>query len=176
VRADYPDEAVFFEDELRAGTRTELSRKWTPMGHRPLAPVRIGYEFTYLYLAVCPFTGQGYAAFLPALDKVHFGWFADRIAEATAGPTLLVVDGASAHRVDSPEALRVVTLPAACPELNPVERFFKAVRQRLKCRVFGCLAQAKKAVQDAVEWVSETADKTISLTCFPYIKNTSVQN
>lgn len=88
----------------------------------------------------------------------------------------MVVDGASAHRADPPEALHVVTLPAACPELNPVERFFKAVRQRLKCRVFDSLDQARKAVQEAVEWVSETAEKTISLTCFPYIKNTSLQN
>lgn len=40
------------------------------MGHRPVAPVRIGYEFTYLYLALCPFTGEGYAAFLPALGPL----------------------------------------------------------------------------------------------------------
>ena len=30
--ADYPDEAIFFHDELRAGTRTELGRKWTSSG------------------------------------------------------------------------------------------------------------------------------------------------
>ena len=47
LRANYEDEAIFFHDELRAGTRTELSRKWAPMGHRPVAPVKIGYENTY---------------------------------------------------------------------------------------------------------------------------------
>jgi len=47
MRLGYEDEAIFFHDELRAGTRTELSRKWVPMGHRPVAPVKIGYENTY---------------------------------------------------------------------------------------------------------------------------------
>ena len=94
------------------------------MGHRPLAPVRIGYEFTYLYLALCPFTGEGYAAFLPALDKAHFAWFTDQMRQALAGPALLVADGASAHHQDPQSTLKLIKLPAACPELNPVERFF----------------------------------------------------
>lgn len=69
--------------------------------------------------------------------------------------------------------LQLVKLPAACPELNPVERFFKEVRRQLKSRVFDTLELAQQAVEDAVEKVSESAQKVISLTCFPYIKNTS---
>lgn len=72
LRAEYADEAIFFHDELRAGTRTELGCKWTPMGHRPRAPVKIGYENIYLYLTLCPFTGQGFAAFLPKLNSRAF--------------------------------------------------------------------------------------------------------
>ncbi len=62
---------MLFQDELRAATRTELGRKWGPVGHRPLSPVRIGYENVYLYLALCPFTGQGYAAFLLNIDELY---------------------------------------------------------------------------------------------------------
>ncbi|WP_298362882.1 hypothetical protein [Runella sp.] len=47
MRHDYENDAIFFHDELRAGTRSELSRKWAPMGHRPVAPIKIGYENTY---------------------------------------------------------------------------------------------------------------------------------
>jgi hypothetical protein len=43
------------------------------MGHRPIAPVKIGYENTYLYLTICPFTGEGFATFLPKLDSTSSG-------------------------------------------------------------------------------------------------------
>jgi transposase len=157
---------------MRAGTRTELGHKWAPMGHRPLAPVRIGYEFVYLYLTLCPFSGQGYAAFLPRLDKVSFGWFIDQIRQKLAGPALLIADGAKAHQpyFCSDEALKLAKLPPYCPELNPIERFFREVRRRLKNKVFQTLDQAQRQVQKVVE---ELADEVVSVTCFPYIKSTS---
>lgn len=174
MRAGYADEAVFFHDELRAGTRTELGAKWTPMGHRPVAPVKIGYESVWLYLTLCPLSGQGYACFLPRLDGACFQWFVDQLKQRVNGEALFVADGATAHKAEyfSESGLRLVRLPAACPELNPVERFFKEVRKSLKSRVFETLAAAERAVEDAVK---SLAEKVISITAFPYIRNTSNQ-
>ncbi len=186
MRAPYPDEAIFYQDEMRAGTRTDLGRRWGPRGHRPLGRIRIGYEFTYrnacrLYLSVCPFTGQGYAAFLPALNKASWGWFVGQmqpggVPQAVEGqPLLLIADGASAHHLDDTQqsTIELVRLPAACPELNPIERFFLELRRQLKCRVFDTLQAAEEALRQAVEVVGQTAEKIIKLTCFPYLKNTS---
>ena len=159
---------------MRAGTRTELGRKWTPMGYRPVAPVKIGYEFVYLYLTLCPFTGEGFAAFLPKLDGASFSWFVEQMQACLSGSALLIADGAKAHQPAflAGKAMRLVKLPPACPELNPVERFFQEVRRRLKNRVFVSLQQAEEQVRQAVE---ELEEKVISLTCFPYIKDTSAQ-
>ncbi len=160
---------------MRTGTRTDLGRKWTPSGHRRVGKVKIGYEFTYLSLSLCPFTGQGFAAFLPALDGPNFKWFVEQMQACLEQPSLLIADGARAHQpamVDTPN-LVLSRLPAACPALNPVERFFNEVRRRLTSRVFSSLTAAQEAVQFAVEQVAETVEKVISLTCFPYIKNTS---
>lgn len=172
LQADYADEAILFHDELRAGTRTELGRKWTPMGHRPVAPVKIGYENVYLYLTLCPFTGEGFAAFLPKLDGEQFGWFIEQVQAGIGQKTLFIADGATAHKAElfDKEKLTFVRLPAACPELNPVERFFKEIRRGLKNRVFASLEQAQEKIQQVVE---KLADQVISLTCFPYLKNTS---
>lgn len=174
LRADYPDQAILFHDELRTGTRTELGRKWAPMGHRPVAPVKIGYENVYLYLTLCPFTGEGFAAFLPKLDSQQFGWFIEQVQGCVSQKMLFIADGATAHKAAlfDEKKLNFVKLPAACPELNPVERFFKEVRRGLKNRVFATLEQAQQKVQEVVETL---ADQVISLTCFPYIRNTSSQ-
>lgn len=174
LRAAYADEAIFFHDELRAGTRTELGCKWTPMGYRPVAPVKIGYENTYLYLTLCPFTGDGFAAFLPKLNSEQFSWFVSQVQNCISQPSLFIADGATAHKIElfDKQKLRFVKLPAACPELNPIERFFKEVRKHLKHKIFDTLQQAKERLQTIVE---KLTDKVISLTCFPYIRSTSSQ-
>ena len=54
-----------------------------------------------------------------------------------------------------------------------MERFFKEVRRALKSRVFETLASAERAVEAAVK---SLADEVISITAFPYIRNTSNHN
>lgn len=177
MRAGFSDEAIFFHDELRGGTRTELGCKWTPMGHRPVAPVKIGYESTYLYLTLCPFTGQGFGAFLPKLNSEQFGWFIEQVQACVSQRCLFIADGATAHKRELFDQQKLVfeRLPAACPELNPVERFFKEVRKHLKHKVFDSLEQAQNRIQMIVEQLFEQAGRVVSLTCFPYLRNTSCQ-
>ena len=175
MTADYPYDAIFFHDELRAGTRTELGRKWTPCGHRPVAPVRIGYENTYLYLTLCRFTGCGFAAFLPKLNSAYFDWFIKEIRSHLPAKSLFIADGATAHKKElfASEQLTFERLPAACPELNPVERFFKEVRRRLTFRVFATLDEAQRCIRRVVEELFEDSGKMVSLTCFPYVSDTT---
>ena len=172
LRVPYAHNAIFFHDELRAGTRTELGCKWTPMGHRPVAPVKIGYESTYLYLTLCPFSGEGFAAFLPKLNSDQFGWFIQQVQACLSQKALFIADGATAHKRElfDPQKLVFERLPAACPELNPVERFFKEVRKCLKNKVFDTLDQAQQRIQEVVE---RLAPQLVSLTCFPYIRDTT---
>lgn len=112
--------AAAHRDELRAGTRTELGHKWTPMGHRPVAAVKIGYDSTYLYLTLCPFTGKGFAAFLPRLNAPCFTWFVGQVQDCLQQKCLFVADGATAHvsQCFDEQKLTFIRLPAACPELN----------------------------------------------------------
>ena len=171
----FAHQAILFHDELRTGTRTELGRKWSPMGHRPISPVHIGYESVYLYLTLCPFTGQGYAAFLPKLNGEWFSWFLRQIESCLDKPALFVADGATAHKAElfTGTKLTFSRLPAACPELNPVERVFKEVRRRLKHRLFASLEQAQERVKAILETLFEGSQTIINLACFPYILNTS---
>jgi transposase len=150
------------------------------MGHRPVAPVKIGYENTYLFLTLCPFTGKGFGAFLPKLDSERFAWFVGKIQECmgeTGIPkkALFIADGATAHKTElfDKEKLVFERLPAACPELNPVERFFKEIRKQLKNKIFDTLQQAQEKIQLIVENLFDEDGKVSSLTCFPYLKNTT---
>ena len=174
MSADFAYADILYSDELRAGTRTDLGRKWGPSGHRPVSRVKIGYESVYLYLALCPFTGRGFAAFLPKLNGTFFRWFLEQINGDLCRPTLFVADGAKAHKADYFESTHMTfsKLPPACPELNPVERVFLEVRRGLKHQVFSCLDEAQKCVKRVLEGLFWEVGKIVSLACFPYIAAT----
>ena len=174
MSADFGYANILYADELRAGTRTDLGRKWGPSGHRPVSPVKVGYESVYLYLALCPFTGKGFAAFLPKLNSAFFEWFVEQINGDLAGPTLFVADGAKAHKAECFENTHMIfsKLPPACPELNRVERVFLEVRRDLKYRVFSCLQEAQGCVKRVLEELFREVGTIVSLSCFPYIAAT----
>ena len=159
---------------MRFGTRTDLKRRWTPQGHRPRAPMKIGYQFAYLYTAICPFDGQVFAMILPYMNKECFAHFVNALNEYQAKPALLIADRASTHQpaLTNGTKLTLRHLPSACPELNPVERFFKELRGRLANRVFDSLEQAYKAVENVVRQFEQQPQVVSQLTLFPYIQNT----
>ena len=160
---------------MRVGTRTELGRKWGPQGHRPLAPVHIGYSFVHLFVALAPLTGQLFAMFLPTLNQACFQLFAQQMDQTLHQPTLLVADRATAHKASllTDTHLLLAHLPTACPELNPVERFFKELRRQMACRVFETLEAAQDCVEAVLKMYFEQPGKVCRLAAYPYIVNTS---
>ena len=163
---------------MRFGTRTELKRRWTTQGHRPKAPVRIGYQFCYLYAALCPFTGQALAMLLPSMNKDCFGLFLQEFHQHLGEqyprqPCLLIADRATTHqgKLTDNTSITLAHLPTACPELNPVERFFKEMRRQLANIVFDSLECAHNKVVEAFNQITSSAQKIIRLTLFPYIQN-----
>ncbi len=171
MRQSYTDEDIEFADEMRIGTRTRLGRKWTPIGARPVGRQQIGYEYLYLYVSLKPFTGEVFALFLPRLDKECFSIFINERSLCLKRRTLLVADGATAHRLEENDLVELVKLPPYSPELNPVERFFEELRRKLEFRVFETLEQAEDFVGAAIQEFLQDKERVKSLTLFPYIKH-----
>ena len=92
--------------------------------------VRRRYEWSWLYTAIEPTSGEDFCLYLSALDGVCFEVFLQHLGERFAGEVIvLVLDNAPAHRWKDarvPENVVLVRLPAYSPELNPVERLFLA--------------------------------------------------
>jgi len=155
---------------MRVGTRTELGKRWTPRGVRPVGRQKIGYQYLYLYVSLKPLTGELFALFLPRLDKECFGIFASERSRNLKGKMLMIADGATAHRLTGNGQIELSRLPSYAPELNPVERFFEELRRKLKFRVFETLEEAEEYVSQALQEFLNDAERVKSLTLYPYIK------
>ena len=173
MRAPYQQQHVYFEDQMRVATRTGLGRKWGPQGHRPKAAVKIGYEFTHLFVAIA--TGSVFAMFLPALNQECFRVLGQELEQELTAKTLLVADRARAHQQKLLNRERIVLekILAASPELNPVECFFQQLRRRLAFSVFDSIEQAQELVEKELNYFFDNPQVVSSITNYPYLANTS---
>ena len=172
----HPDKRVglWFMDEARVGRKGRTGfRRW-PRGERPRGLCDRRFEWAYLFGAVRPATGDGFALVLPEVSTAAMQAFLDRFAEGLAGDAhaALVLDragwhGARALRV--PPNLTPAPLPPYAPELNPVERVWPFLRERfLSHRLLDGYAAVVAACCDARNAL--TPDRIRSLTEFPWIR------
>lgn len=143
-----------------------------PCGERPVCPVKLGYEFGYLYTAICPYNGDLFAMFLPNMKRTCFDIFAQNLAEHKKKVTL-ILDRAKSHTTATQkEDIDFLFLPPACPELNPVERFFKELRKCLKSKVFHLIEDIENRIQSLLNKYWQNPKVLISITLFPYFNTT----
>lgn len=169
---------VYFTDEMRYGTRTHSKRRWTVQGDRPVCPVHIGYQWGYLYVALCPFSGDLFSMFFTHLDKACFAVFLEHL-QAYVGSKiqdkiLLIGDGATAHTAQDWGTVKRITWkrqPTACPELNPVERLFQEIRRYTANQIFTDKSDVEKLIATLIEYYLNDPLAVRSLTLFPYIKS-----
>lgn len=167
---------LWWQDETRIGLHLPVGRRITARGVKPMKAMAPLYQYTWLYAAVRPVTGEAFWLDLPRLDTACFQLFLDQFGQQDPHAFhLLVLDNAPAHvarALTPPAHVVLINLPPYCPELNPVERLWQHLKRTLTDQAsttrftFDSLRQA---VDRFVQ--SMTPSQMTSLTCFPYIRN-----
>ena len=123
---------VFSQDESRFGLLTVRRRRLTACGVQPVGLIQHVFEWFYVYGAVAPTTGERFFLELPYLNAAMFQLFIDAFAQAFPDSlNILLLDNSGAHSAQGiqwPENVRYVWLPPYCPELNPIERVWRDVK------------------------------------------------
>lgn len=112
---------------------------------------------------------------LPNMKGASFQVFLDEFAKDLKDEAILITDGAAAHRSQSlklGEKINLEVLPAYSPQLNPVERFFREVRRRLKNQVFTTYEEVEKAVIAIAKPFMTAKEAIKKLTCYDWLLNT----
>jgi DDE superfamily endonuclease len=112
-----------------------LTRVWAERGSRPRAPRDQRYDWAYLFGAVCPARDAGAALVLPVADgetmNLHLAEISRNVTPGSHAVVLL--DGAGWHqtggKLNVPDNISLLKLPAYSPELNPVENIWQYLRQ-----------------------------------------------
>ena len=148
VQASHPGQRVclWAQDESRFGLHTIARRRLTLRGVKPIRPFEQAFENFWLGGAVQPNTGENFVLELPATDGDCLQVFLDQFALAHAREPsevqVLLMDNGGAHHAKAlrwPEHVVPIYLPAYCPELNPIERWWQELKDALSNTLYGTL-------------------------------------
>ena len=162
---------MFSQDESRFGLLTVRRRRLTARGVQPVGSGQHLFAWFYVDGAVAPATGARVFLELPYLNAEGFQLFLDAFAQAFADSlNLLLLDNSGAHtaqRLRSPANVRLVFLPPYCPELNPMERVWRDLKDDMAWQHFSNLAAQQDDVCDVLQ--AYEASTLQSLTGYAYL-------
>lgn len=167
----YPRIRLWVEDESRIGLLPIHRRRITGKGIQPTISSEIKREYHYLFGMIEPLTGKDFMMELPALDTAMMQLFMDEFAkEDRTSLHLIIVDNATAHTTEKlkvGENIVFIFLPACSPELNPIERFWKELKDWLSDYEPKTLSEVSELISRGLASFSEKAMS--SITSFDYL-------
>ena len=154
-----------------------MRRRITARGVPPLLSSAYRFESLYLYGAVEPLTGQSFLLELPLLNTQGFQLFLDHFA--ATDPTsfhLLLLDNGAFHKAQAlrlPPNVGLVFFPPYSPELNPIDRLWRDLKDWLARYQPTSLQQLSKLLCTRLNLYKPAALR--SLTGFRYVVTAAQQ-
>jgi transposase len=155
VQQEYPDADVeiWCEDEHRIGLQPVTRRVWVEWGETATATVNWKREWLWLYAFVQPKTGETYWWLLPYVNSELFNRvlkdFAEHFKLGKDKRVILPLDQAGWHTTEKlqvPDGIQLLHLPAYSPELQPAERLWPLVNEPLVNQAFNSIAEVEELV------------------------------
>lgn len=162
---------LFAQDESRWSLRTIRRRRITARGVKPVGVTQYERGGCWLYGCVDPNCGDAFWLLLPQLNAKNMQIFLDEFAKAYPDSfNIVLMDNAGAHTAQSlriPENIGLLFQPPRCPELNPAERVWQDLREKLAWQRF---AHVEVLEDELVARLNQYRPATLqSLTSYPYL-------
>ena len=171
---------LFFQDEARFGRIDTVCSCWVPKGSRALAGNQIVREYTYLYGAFCPETGDSFTLILPYANNNCMNAFLKAMSEEFSHYRMIIaMDNASWHSKENViENIVPLFQPSHSPELNPAEHVWEYIRENggFKNQTFESLRHVEENLCAAIQKLLNDKEKIKSITGFRWVLNAISDN
>jgi len=162
-----------FQDEARFGRINSPHKCWV-QGKRPVVYCQIEREYTYAYVAACPIDGTMDSLVLPVVSSAAMSMFLEEVSVRHIDKTIIMfMDQAGWHKakdLNIPKNIRLVSLPAYSPELNPVEHIWDELREKwFHNFTFDSISGVEDRLVEGLRDLEENLALVQSLTGFQWI-------
>ena len=136
-----------------------------------MGPIQWEFAAFYVYGAVEPVTGESFFLEFSYLDTLCFQAFLKDFAKTYSDRlNILQVDNASFHltkKLVLPDNIIFRLQPAYSPDVNPIERVWQSLKEKLSWLTVGTLDELRKEIDVVLN--SLTAECIASLTGYDFI-------
>jgi transposase len=159
---------LWVADEMRYGLLPVTRRVWALRGVRAVAPVHPRYQWGYLFGALEVGGGGTHFCYCPTATLEMSQAFLHQLAAREPEAIHVVLwDGAGFHLDDGalevPTNARLIGFPPYSPELNPVEKLWDQLKDRICNQPFRTLRALEAVLTDSLRAFWEDAQRVVSL-------------
>jgi hypothetical protein len=162
-------QGIYWSDEMRVGLIGQVRRVWASRGVKVVQKVEYKYDYSYLNLAVNGLSGELLWQWSENMQSASIatvvkGWVAHNVR-------CLVWDRARGHRGPAYADIDIqrIEQPPYSPELNPAERVFQYVRDKIEGFIYGSIDNKRAAVERELSALASQPDRVKSLAGWQWI-------
>ena len=141
---------LYFQDESRFGLMTKQKRVLVSKGVKPVGRFQHSYKWLWLWGCFSPLTGDAFYWETANVDNAIFEAFLKDFSQTRPGELkVMIIDNAGFHacqNITLPDNIRLVRIPAYSPELNPAEKVWQWMKDKVAMKFF----ESTKALQDKI--------------------------
>ena len=146
-------------DESRIGLHTVKRKKITLKGVKPIGIHQWNFKYFWLYGAVDPRLGRSFFYEFSHLDKVCLGNYLSLLSENYKDELIIIqMDNAPGHCSDEleiPDNVIILYQPPYCPEVNPIERLWRYIKEAISWELYDCLDDLRERIAKILGSLSE---------------------
>lgn len=162
-------QGIYWSDEMRVGLIGQVRRVWASRGVKVVQKVEYKYDYTYLNLAVNGMSGDLLWQWSENMQSASIAavvkqWAAHKVQ-------CLIWDRARGHRGPAYADIDIqrIEQPPYSPELNPAERVFEHLRDKIEGFIYGSLDKKRAAVERELSQLANQPDRVKSLAGWQWI-------
>jgi transposase len=164
---------IYFQDESRFGLLTVQRRVLTAKGIKPLIPYQHKFKNFYLFGAFSPITGTHLTLELPKCNSDCFQLYLNELSKQNLEEfKIIFLDNGAFHKAKSlviPPNIKLLFIPPYSPELNPAEKIWRYLKDRIANVVNNTLDDLSDKVANLI--VNLIPETVKSITSYDYYIN-----
>jgi len=157
---------IYFQDESRFGLMTKQKRVLVSKGIKPVGKFQHSYKWLWLWGCFSPITGDSFYWETPFVSNDIFEGFLEDFARQKPGELkLLIIDNAGFHacqNITIPENIKLIRIPAYAPELNPAEKVWQWMKEKVSMKFFGSTKELQDKITEMVHQLTPNLIKSIT--------------
>lgn len=151
----------------------------TAKGIKPICLFQQVFQFSYLFGAFSPITGEHFELEMPCCNTDAFQIFINEFSEVNPEEfKIMLLDNGAFHKAERliiPKNIHLLFIPPYAPELNPAEKIWWRIKRNFSGKTFKSLSQLSDFISYEVNGLKREEVKTICayeyFSSYPYWTN-----